>query len=109
MNLLKFIFLLLPVWLARLREVNSTDENVKRLSKQDKLLSKLYFLVKDMDNADRSRGHAVPFKPLKSERIVGGKLAREQQFPWVVYFHAIAKSRNGTTSNFCGGTLIHPR
>eukprot|EP00794_Sanderia_malayensis_P000254 gene254-874_t len=49
------------------------------------------------------------------ERVVGGVAAKENKFPWVVYFHAISKKRKngsedfGSITNFCGGSLIHPR
>ncbi len=49
------------------------------------------------------------------ERVVGGIAATENKFPWVVYFHAISKKRKngseefGSVTNFCGGSLIHPR
>ncbi len=50
-----------------------------------------------------------------SQRVVGGIAAKENKFPWVVYFHAISKKRKngsedyGSVTNFCGGSLIHPR
>ena len=50
-----------------------------------------------------------------SERVVGGIAAEENKFPWIVYFHAISKKRRngsdeyGSVTNFCGGSLIHPR
>ena len=50
-----------------------------------------------------------------SERVVGGLAAEENKFPWIVYFHAISKKRRngsdeyGSVTNFCGGSLIHPR
>lgn len=50
-----------------------------------------------------------------SERVVGGIAAEENKFPWIVYFHAISKKKRngsdeyGSVTNFCGGSLIHPR
>ena len=50
-----------------------------------------------------------------SERVVGGLAAEENKFPWIVYFHAISKKKRngsdeyGSVTNFCGGSLIHPR
>ena len=49
------------------------------------------------------------------QRVVGGVIAEENKFPWVVYFHAISKKRKngseefGSVTNFCGGSLVHPR
>ena len=54
-------------------------------------------------------------KEFMSERVVGGLAAEENKFPWIVYFHAISKKRRngsddyGSVTNFCGGSLIHPR
>lgn len=44
------------------------------------------------------------------QRVVGGTITRNGQFPWMVFIHANHKFHNDThTSNLCGGSLIHPR
>ena len=68
--------------------------------------------IKDWLAKNRSKRN---LQELISERVVGGLAAEENKFPWIVYFHAISKKRRngsdeyGSVTNFCGGSLIHPR
>ena len=93
--------------MSRPRQVKTYNENKEILKQKDKLFDRWRRGLDSLDkNTDRISDYTVP---LQSDRVAGGIKAEEHQFPWVVYFHAIAKRKNGIITNFCGGSLVHPR